>query len=148
MLPTRTLCVFASALLVTIVSCLPAHAGFKPSDVYKQYLSALYYATDYKKIAPYMMERIRDEELSLGPDEQKERLRWWKRGYVAKFKLVKEEVVPSEGSTYTSYAFIKGTGYGWEKGKAVPCEVAVTMIMERGGWKVQRAGWTGLTWLK
>jgi len=148
-MPIRKLLLIASAFLVTTTgSCLPAYAGFKPSDVYKQYLAKLYYATQMKDITPYMYERARDEENSLGPDDQARRLKWWKRGYVHKFQLIKEEVVPSEGSTYTSYAFIKGKGYGFEKGRLIPCEAMAVMIMEKGGWKVQRTGWTAITSIK
>lgn len=147
-MPLRKLLLTASVLLVTSLSCLPAHAGFKPSDVYKQYLAKLYYARQIKDIAPYMMERARNEELSLGPDDQARRLKWWKRGYVHKFQVTKEEIVPAEGSTYTSYAFIQAKGYGWEKGKLIPCEAMAIMIMENGGWKVQRTGWTALTSVK
>lgn len=133
-------CLIASGVL-----CLPAStAGFRPSDVYKQYLHRLYYATDYKQIAPYFQERVRERELTLGEDDQKRRLIWWKRGYVAKFRVLKEEIVPSEGSDYTSYAFIKGEGIGVDAGQRVNAEVHVVMIMERGGWKIQRTGWTGL----
>jgi|AGTN01.2.fsa_nt_gi hypothetical protein len=148
MMPTRKLLLTASALLVTISTCLPANAGFKPSDIYKQYLAKLYWARQMKDIAPYMMERARNEELSLGPDDQARRLKWWKRGYVHKFQVIKEEVVPSQGSSYTSYAFIKGKGFGYEKGKLLPCEAMAVMIMENGGWKVQRTGWTALTSVK
>jgi hypothetical protein len=109
------------------------------------YLAKLYYAKHFKDIAPYFIKRTRDQELSLGANDQARNLKHWKRGYVAKFQLLKEEVVPSEGDVNTSYAFIKGKGFGWEKGRAVPCDVHVVMITERGNWKIQWTSWSGLT---
>jgi hypothetical protein len=144
----RKLSLIASVLMVTAFSCLPAQANFRPSDIYKQYLARLYYARHFKDIAPYIMRRTREQDLTLGADDQARRLKWWKRGYVAKFQLIKEEIVPSEGNVNTSYAFIKGKGIGWDKGRAIPCEVIAVMIMEDGGWKVQHTAWTGLTSVK
>jgi hypothetical protein len=147
-MPIQKYFLIACTLVVTVFACLPAEANFRPSDIYKMYLAKLYYAKSFKDIAPYIIERTRDYELSLGADDQARRLKNWKRHYVAKFQLLKEEVVPSEGDVNTSYAFIKGKGFGWEKGRAVPAEVSAVMIMERGNWKVQWTSWTGLTSIK
>lgn len=60
----------------------------------------------------------------------------YKRSYVAKFRVLREEVVEERG-------FIEGEGIGAVDGKRVSAHVRAQMIREGGSWKVYETYWGG-----
>lgn len=127
------------ALLVLLLTAAPqvmSAGGARPNDQYRAYLQALYWAKELRQFSPYLCERTRTNLESLSGQERQDAFKRWKKGYVAKFKLVREEVVGD-------LAFIEGTGLGLEFGQITPAKVRVEMIMENGTWKIKHQVWTG-----
>lgn len=127
------------ALLILLMASAPqvmAAGGARPNDQYRAYLQALYWAKEVRQFSPFLCERTRNNIESLEGRERLEAFKRWKKGYVAKFKLVREEIVGD-------LAFIEGTGIGLEYGQLTPAKVRVEMIMENGTWKIKHQVWTG-----
>ncbi|MCW5822518.1 MAG: hypothetical protein KIT34_06920 [Cyanobacteria bacterium TGS_CYA1] len=126
-------------LLIMLTAMAPqvtAAGGARPNDQYRAYLQALYWAKELRQFSPYLCERTRNNLESLDGRERQDAFKRWKKGYVAKFKLVREEIVGD-------LAFIEGTGIGLEFGQLTPAKVRVEMIMENGTWKIKHQVWTG-----
>lgn len=73
---------------------------------------------------------------SLTGQEQIDCFKKYKRSYVAKFKVIKEEVVEDR-------AFIEGEGIALELGRRVKAHVRVQMVREGGAWKIMFTTWSG-----
>lgn len=126
-----------TALFVTLLMVSPpALANAKPSDAYKQYLAKLYYARSMKDIAPLFSSNQREHFESLVGEEAANELKNWKKGYVAKFRVIKEEIIDDR-------AFIEGDGIGLEQGRRIKAHVRVQMHRENGHWKVMFTVWSG-----
>lgn len=124
-------------VLLLCASAPKAMAGAtRPSDQYKAYLNVLYWAKELSQFSPFLMQRTRDNLESLSGQARLDAFKRWKKGYVAKFKLKREEVVGD-------YAFIEGTGLGLEFGQITPATVKVEMILESGVWKIKHQVWYG-----
>lgn len=128
-----------SILVLVLLQVTPnvlAAGGARPNDQYRAYLNVLYWAKELKQFSPFLCQRTRDNLESLSGQERVDAFKRWKKGYVAKFRLLREEVVGD-------MAFIEGTGLGLEYGQIVPAKVRVEMIMENGTWKIKHQVWTG-----
>src|SRR5579883_608833 len=123
----------AAAGLILSLSFLASPSlatGGKPSDMYRAYLTKLYYAKSIKDIAPCFFQPMRDHFNSLVGEEAAAELKDWKQNYVARFKLIKEEVVNDR-------AFIEGSGIAMASGHRVAAHVRAEMYRENGTWKVR-----------
>jgi hypothetical protein len=130
------------SLFLAIVTCVlaissPADAqASKPSDAYKQFLARLYWAKQLKDFTFCMQESTRTHMESLTGQEARDVFLRYKRSYVAKFKVIKEEVVEDR-------AFIEGEGIAVESGQRVKAHVRAQMVREGGAWKVMFTNWSG-----
>jgi len=115
---------------------MPASATSKPSEAYKQFLVRLYWAKSLKDFTYCMQESTRTHMESLTGQEAIDCFKKYKRGYVAKFRLIKEEVVEDR-------AFIEGEGIGVDLGQRVKAHVRAQMVREGGAWKVMFTNWSG-----
>ena len=118
-------------------ACTPADAqASKPSDAYKHFLVRLYWAKQLKDFSGCMQETTRMHMESLTGQEAIDCLKKYKRGYVAKFRVLREEVIDER-------AFIEGEGIGADVGKRVAAHVRAQMVREGGSWKVYETTWSG-----
>jgi hypothetical protein len=127
--------VLAFGILLTVSISADAQ-GTKPSDAYKQFLVKLYWAKQLKDFTWCMQETTRIHMESLTGQEAIDCFKKYKRGYVAKFRLIKEEVVDDR-------AFIEGEGIGADLGRRVKAHVRAQMVREGGMWKVMHTNWSG-----
>ena len=125
------------AMVAFSFSTMPALAGgFKPSDIYKQYLARVYYARSLYDVAPYFVDRTRNNMLSLQGEAAQKQLEKLKKSYIGKFTVKKEEVVGD-------MAFIEATGYAKDWGQVTKATVRVEMLRESGAWKIKHHSWSG-----
>lgn len=125
------------AMVAFSFSTMPALAGgFKPSDIYKQYLARVYYARSLYDVAPYFINRTRNNMLSLEGEAAQKQLEKLKKSYIGKFTVKKEEVVGD-------MAFIEATGYAKDWGQVTKATVRVEMLRESGAWKIKHHSWSG-----
>jgi hypothetical protein len=116
---------------------LPVDAqASKPSDAYKQFLVRLYWAKQLKDFTYCMQESTRTHMESLTGQEAQDYFKRYKKSYVAKFRVIKEEVVDDR-------AFIEGEGIAVESGQRVKAHVRAQMVREGGAWKVMFTNWSG-----
>ncbi|MDZ4836123.1 MAG: hypothetical protein SGJ27_20285 [Candidatus Melainabacteria bacterium] len=135
-LPLITLSLFL-AFALFLPESYPAQAqASKPSDAYKQFLVKLYWAKSLKDFSPCMQESTRTHMDSLTGQEAIDCFKKYKRGYVAKFRVIREEVVEERG-------FIEGDGIGADLGQRVKAHVRAQMVREGGTWKVMQTNWSG-----
>lgn len=130
------------SLVLALVTCVFATSSpvdaqaSKPSDAYKQFLARLYWAKQLKDFTFCMQESTRTHMESLTGQEARDAFLRYKRSYVAKFKVIKEEVVEDR-------AFIEGEGIAVESGQRVKAHVRAQMVREGGAWKVMFTNWSG-----
>ena len=131
------LLLLAFGLLLSMLQPQAACAQSKPSDAYKQFLHRIYYARDITDFASLLEEGQGKHALSLKGQERRSCLLKYKRSYVAKFRVIKEDVVD------TDRAFIIGEGYAKANGQITRVDVRVQMIRQYGHWRVKKTLWTG-----
>jgi hypothetical protein len=123
-------------VILSFCATLPAVAqGSKPSDTYKQFLARCYWAKQLTDMTPYLCATWRDHAESLTGVERQNEFKRLKNTYVAKFRLIKEEVIEDR-------AFIEGEGIAASGGRRCQAHVRVQMIRDQGGtWKILYTHW-------
>jgi hypothetical protein len=136
-LPLIILSLFLALATSVFAPSMPADAqAAKPSDAYKVFLARLYWAKQLKDFTYTLQESTRDHLESLTGQEARDAFIKYKRMYVAKFRVIKEEVVEDR-------AFIEGEGIAVESGQRVKAHVRAQMLREGGAWKVMFTNWSG-----
>src|SRR5438874_7708901 len=120
-------------IALCLVSTTAAYAvDASPSQCYRSYLGALYYAKDLKALYPYFTRDQQQAMKQLSPADQANRLKELKEHYVGTPRFTEEKVSGDK-------AHLKAVGVGAAGAKTFTAYVDVDMVHEDGYWKVSAA---------
>jgi hypothetical protein len=124
---------FASALVMLLISSASVAQGQSPSEAYQAYLAAAKKATSLDELLPYLSKEYR-AMLTAQPKDQKGV--WLKRlkdtADMADVRIGKETIT---GDKCTLEATAKGHS-------GMPLKGKVFLVKEDGGWKLDEQGWS------